>query len=171
MSAVLSECGRYRYRLTREIAPPLGAQDTHVVTFVMLNPSTADATVDDPTIRRCLGFARDWGYHRLEVVNLYGLRATNPKALRRVADPVGPENDHHIAAVAASADLVVGAWGVHATDDQRVREVMRIIGRPIHALGVTKAGAPRHPRLLRRDAELRPWGEFDIARHKRKARP
>lgn len=96
--AVLSTCGRYRYRLTRT-----WSQNRPPATFIMLNPSTADAHEDDKTIRRCIGYARRWGLGGLVVVNLYGYRSTNPDELWKVEDPVGPDNDHHLRAVLADA--------------------------------------------------------------------
>ena len=120
--------------------------------FVGLNPSTADEARDDPTIRRCVGFARDWGFARLDVVNLYAFRSTDPRALWRAGDPVGPENDLVLAHVLGRADFVLAAWGVHARQE-RVRDVASILGRlRLHALGVTNAGAPRHPLYVRADA-------------------
>ena len=111
--AYLSDDGRYRYSLTRHVAPLTG---DGVCTFVMLNPSTADATHDDPTIRRCIGFARAWGFEWLKVVNLFAYRATDPRDLWAVdpyppyATQVGPENDCTIAKVVGGSDLVVCAW-------------------------------------------------------------
>src|SRR5689334_18589152 len=104
--ALFDPTGRYRYRLWRQWDPAKPA-----VAFVMLNPSTADATTDDPTIRRCFGFAQGWGFGRLEVVNLFALRATDPRELARHPDPVGPANDAHIAAALALTDQAVAAWG------------------------------------------------------------
>lgn len=126
------------------------------MTFVGLNPSTADETQDDPTIRRCIGFARDWGYARLKMLNLYAYRATDPRELRHAPDPVGLENDHVLSVVFGGSDLIVAAWGSCA-DAERVAKVM---GWPIHprvCLGLTKAGAPRHPLYVQRSASLRPF--------------
>lgn len=155
--AWFSGCEQYRYMLTRRWA------DGPTVTFVMLNPSTADARNNDPTIRRCLGYARAWGCGRLKVVNLYAYRSTKPAGLWKVEDPVGPENDAHLedAAYVAARDrgLLVAAWGVHARPD-RIVEVLAIPGMDrLMALGVTKAGAPRHPLMMRADAKLSPWPE------------
>ena len=119
MSAYISECGQYRYLLTRDVA----SIGNGTVTFVCLNPSTADATEDDPTIRRCTRFAREWGYAQLKVVNLYAYRSTDPSQLARVPDPVGPENDDILSAVLGSSDCIVAAWGVDAPSE-RVAEVM-----------------------------------------------
>lgn len=145
MGAVISGCGRYRYRLTRpseNICPERGG-----ALFVMLNPSTADAELDDPTIRRCRGFARTWGCAGLAVANLYALRSTNPAALWSHPDPVGPENDQHLEELAREFGDVVCAWGSHARL-ARVESVCEILGRSgarTWCLGTTRAGAPRHP--------------------------
>ena len=155
MSAVLSEDRRYRYRLRREAGGLLGEG---VALFIMLNPSTADEAADDPTIRRCCGFVRRWGYGALEVVNLFALRATDPAALYADADPVGPENDSHISAAAADAKIIVAAWGVHGTLYGRgpaVRDLLQGQGRRLTALGVTKDGQPRHPLYMPLTANLR----------------
>lgn len=110
----------------------------------MLNPSTADGTQDDPTLRRCLGFARDWGYGSLTVANLYAYRATDPAELKQVADPVGPECDYYLQRCAEEASLVMAAWGMHAQPG-RVAQVRSILGPGVMALAWTKAGQPRHP--------------------------
>lgn len=152
-TAVLSEDGLYRYTLTRR----WGAG--RPVVFVMLNPSTADATVDDPTIVRCTNFARDWGYGALTVVNLYAYRATDPKAMFAATDPIGPDNDSHLREVLRRDAFVVVAWGAHA----RPREVefFRVIaasaGVTVHALRVTKAGAPGHPLYIPAATEPTPY--------------
>jgi hypothetical protein len=150
--ALLSPCGRYRYWLTREWGP--GA----TVVFVMLNPSIADAAIDDPTIRRCIGFARSWGYGALAVVNLYALRSTDPKGLWLADDPVGPDNDMWLTRFATGAEAtdapVVAAWGANARTD-RIDAVKALSGmHRLSALGLTKDGQPRHPLYLK--ADLRP---------------
>ncbi len=117
----------------------------------MLNPSTADAAADDPTIRRCIGFARAWGFGALEVVNLFAYRATRPADLFAADDPVGPRNDRFVRAAARSAAMVVAAWGVHGTRrgrDADVLATLRILGS-VHCLGTTKRGQPRHPLFVR----------------------
>lgn len=148
-SANISDDGLYRYSLTRHVltgdardhATEIGKE---TCTFVMLNPSTADAEQDDPTIRRCIGFARDWGYARLKVVNLYAYRATNPRDLWLADDPVGPENDHALALAFGMSDCLTAAWGAHAKPE-RVAAVMAIPMAPRYALGLTKNGSPHHP--------------------------
>ena len=154
-SALFSDCRTWRYSLTRELT------GVRRMVFVGLNPSTADEEADDPTIRRCVGFARDWGFARLDVVNIYAFRATDPRALWAADDPVGPENDRVLVQVVGSADLVVAAWGVWARRD-RVRDLAGILARvPLYALGAAKEGAPRHPLYVRADAQPTPY-EFPL---------
>lgn len=147
MSAIISSCGQYRYALTREHVDPLTTVRGPAM-FIMLNPSTADAAHDDPTIRRCKGFASLWGCSGIVVANLYALRATDPRELWKHASPVGPENDAHLQRLVAGAGLVVCAWGAHARPDRVdvVRQILAAAGRRAMCLGVTKnTGAPRHP--------------------------
>ncbi len=122
------------------------------MTFIGLNPSTADETTDDPTIRRCVRFARDWGYARLKMVNLYAWRSTDPKALWLADDPVGPDNDHNLSLAFGGSDLIVAAWGANARADRLAQFFDTFGGWQFHALGLTKDGAPRHPLYLRADS-------------------
>ncbi|KKM80047.1 hypothetical protein LCGC14_1343720 [marine sediment metagenome] len=152
MSAVLSPCGRYRYSLTREFFMGAGR-----VLFVMLNPSTADAETDDPTIRRCIGFARRWGFRRLDVGNLFAWRATNPKEIRQVSDPVGPENDRRLMYLSECADAVIAAWGTHGAYRNRDSDVLALLAGKVEHLGLTKQGHPKHPLYLRNDVARVGW--------------
>ena len=149
MNAILSTDRRYRYVLWRGWNPPLPA-----AIWVMLNPSTADESTDDPTIRRCLGFSRAWGCGEMQVINLYALRATDPRKLWESSDPVGPLNDYHTTRLLRSAAEfgwpVIAAWGANARAE-RVKQFLAIAdahGCRIHSLGLTKGGAPRHPLYL-----------------------
>lgn len=158
-NASISRDGIYRWSLHRDWLRDLGRP--HWVTFVMLNPSTADAEVDDPTIRRCIGFAKALGGTGLAVVNLYALRATQPTELWNAADPVGPSNDAQLSMffqMAARYDFPINAaWGAHAKPD-RVAKVLTMPGAErLQALHVTKTGAPGHPLYLPATATLRPW--------------
>ncbi len=146
MSAILSPCGRYRYSLTRTFFTGRGR-----VLFVMLNPSTADAEIDDPTIRRCIGFARRWGFQELAVANLFAWRATDPRELRQAVDPVGPENDRHLMRLSGCADAVIAAWGARGNYHNRAAEVLGLLEGAIEHLGLTKQGHPKHPLYLRAD--------------------
>jgi len=150
VSAVISPCGKFRYRLTRQWGE--GA----ALPFVMLNPSTADAEQDDPTIRKCVGFAKRMGYDGIEVVNLYAYRATKPADLKKAGYPRGPENDRHIEAalVESHANSVICAWGVNARGLSRPTEVLEIIrrtGMRPTALKLTDDGIPCHPLMLAYD--------------------
>ncbi|CAE6899338.1 DUF1643 domain-containing protein [Paraburkholderia domus] len=156
-SAVISECGRYRYLLEREGDALTAGTDR--AAFLMLNPSVADAAVDDPTIRRCRAFAKLWGCDGIIVANLYAYRSTDPSALWTCDDPVGPENDDHLYALGVCPGRIVCAWGANARDD-RVREVVRVlqdVGAYLLCLGVTKSGAPRHPLYVASDQPLVAW--------------
>lgn len=127
----------------------------------MLNPSTADAYCDDPTIARCKGFAQRWGYAQLRVVNLFALRATQPTALYRVDNPallIGRNNDRVVRSVCRQADRVVAAWGNHGHLHGRAESVLAMLPEvDWHCLGTTKAGHPRHPGRIRNDTPLVPF--------------
>mgnify|MGYP001554156276 CR=1 FL=1 len=141
--ALVSACGRYRYWLTRA-----WDQSLSEIAFVMLNPSRADHLVDDPTIRRCIGFAKDAGFGRLRVVNLFALRTAYPGELKTAPDPAGPENAAHLDAALASGSAIVAAWGAHgAFGDAAARFVVRanLQAVPMLCLGRTREGHPRHP--------------------------
>ena len=142
-TATFSPDRLYRYALTRSWA------DGPYTMFIMLNPSTASAAADDPTIRRCIRFARDWGSAGLLVVNLFGLRATKPAELVGHPDPVGPDNDTVIAdALNVPVDHVVAAWGDHRRLPERLPRIRELLGPPglrLMCLGTTKSGQPRHP--------------------------
>lgn len=145
--------GDYRYQLSRQWAPG------PYLSVVMLNPSTADGTGDDPTIRRCIGFARQLGLSGLRVVNLFALRSTDPAALRSHPDPVGPDNDRYLREAAADGTMVA-AWGAHPFAAARAAEVTSMLashGTVLQAWKTTKAGHPHHPLYLPRDSRLTPW--------------
>lgn len=144
--AAFSPCRNYRYALWR-----WWDKDKPYAMFVGLNPSTADETLDDPTIRRCKRFASDWGYGGLVMTNLFAIRATDPKVMLAHSDPVGVENDDYLRDLARHAALVVAAWGAHGGHQGRDEDVLRLIPG-VHHLGLTKAGKPRHPLYLRADS-------------------
>ncbi len=159
--AVFSPCGRYRYKLWRvwDPARPLGC-----VMFLMLNPSTATDAEDDPTIRRCSGYARSWGYGGLYVGNLFAYRATDPTELRRAADPVGPDNDRALLEMVAQCGLVVAAWGSHGTRyGRRVQEVLNLVEQPLYCLRPLRSGQPAHPLRQRKDIGP-PLPRLDVGR-------
>jgi hypothetical protein len=148
--AVISDCGHYRYRLYRRVT----ASD-RIALFVMLNPSTADAEQDDPTIRRCKGFARAMDCGRLVVVNLFAFRTKSPKLLMQAMQPIGPDNDRHINQCAQDAVMsggrIVCAWGANGDYLGRDGVVLRRLlqaGCDPMSLGETAKGMPRHPLYL-----------------------
>ncbi len=157
--AVISACGKFRYRLWRKWG------EGSPLLFVMLNPSTADADVDDPTIRRCIRFAQAHGFGELEVVNLYAYRATDPRDLRRAGYPVGPENDDHIAAAARESAAVCLAWGANVAGLERPKIVLpklRRLGVKLQCLRITRSGYPQHPLMLPSSCRLMPFDSDTI---------
>jgi hypothetical protein len=143
--AIFDSSGAYRYLLWRE-------WDDHArrIGVVMLNPSRADSVVNDPTIRRCLGFARTWGYGGLEVMNLFAYRSSNPIALTQVVDPVGVENDEYLVALTERVDDILLAWGNWGRLSDRNRSVLQLFSNrtDLYCLGKTKSGQPCHPLYL-----------------------
>lgn len=154
-TAILSPDGRYRYRLTRWWESGYHRR----CVFVMLNPSTADANIDDPTIRRCMSFARREGYGGIEVVNLFAMRTTRPVHLKEAADPVGPENNSYLRSALIGHSMVIAAWGAHkmAAIPGRALAAMANGAPPLHCLGTTKDGSPRHPLYLKETTPLQRW--------------
>ena len=147
--------GPYRYLLSRTWWRYHG---TWRMTYVMLNPSVADAQIDDQTIRQCMFFAYRAGAGGMDVVNLYSLISTDPKALEQHVDPVGPKTHAYWEKPLRHAGLVVAAWGSHkmATDD-RVRDLLNHARRPLFCLGTTKDGAPRHPSRMAHTTQMMDW--------------
>lgn len=151
-SAVFSPCRTWRYTLDRVWWP----MDQHVVAFLGLNPSTADETQDDPTVRRCLGYAKKWGYGRMVMLNIFAFRATDPRAMKAAADPVGPGNDTFLLDSAKRSALVVAAWGNHGAFQGRSKYVVGMLkkaGVELHCLKLTGQGEPGHPLYLPKDLQ------------------
>lgn len=160
--AVFSDCRKYRYRLWR-----IWDQKIEPVVFCMLNPSTADADTLDPTVRRCVGFAREWGAGGLVVINMFALRATDPRELTKVSvdDAVGADNDEVILCAAALAKEVVVAWGSHSTVVTRSSKLAAMIGPKAVCLGTNQDGSPKHPLYLPANAQRVPWSHPLAERH------
>lgn len=157
MSAIISACGKYRWLLTRPAELQNPTQGPAV--FLMLNPSTADASLDDPTIRRCRGFAKSWGCDGLAVINLYAFRSTSPAAMKLAEDPVGEFNDDYIADIVKVNNKIICAFGNNAAID-RVKAVYRNLtelGADLYCLGTTKSGMPKHPLYIKSEQPLIPW--------------
>lgn len=153
--AVYSPCEAYRYELTRVWDEGAGR-----VVFVMLNPSTATEVQNDPTVERCERRARALGFGGFRVVNIFAFRATDPKVMRAQGDPVGPANDAAIVAAAHWGEQVICAWGSHGAHLGRgavVESLLRATGRPLYQLGLTQAGAPKHPLYIGYAVQPEPW--------------
>lgn len=152
-TAQFSPCRTWRYTLERYWG------DGPFVTFVLLNPSTADEKQDDPTNRRGIGYARRWGYDGCVFVNLFAVRTPKPSAMKNAIDPIGPNNDEWIGLMCHHAGLVVAAWGNHGAHRGRDWDARKLI-KPFNpkCLGVTKTGQPKHILYLRSDAELEAFG-------------
>lgn len=157
MSALISACGTYRYRLERD-GPGFGS-----TLILMVNPSTADANTDDHTIRKLRGFGERHQWGRLMVGNLFAYRATDVRTLNSCADPVGPENDAHLSSMMADADRIVVAWGPVSKQPRayrglRWRKVVEIANRPLWSIGEpAKCGHPCHPLTLGYDRPILRW--------------
>jgi len=156
MSAILSECGKYRYRLERSV----GMQGP-IFAFFGVNPSTADASIDDQTVRKWMGFTKLWGGCGFIVGNVFAFRATNVNHLRYEPDPIGPLNRHHLRRIAEDADILVPCWGTQTKIAAEMRgqfprtlDLLKSLGKPIRHLGLTACGQPKHPLMLGYDTPL-----------------
>jgi hypothetical protein len=157
-SAVISEDGLYRYSLSR-----IWDESKPMVMFIMLNPSTADAKTDDPTIKRCIGFAKSWGYGGLYVGNLFAYRATNPKDLLSVVDPIGKENIKYLKELFSKSEICVHAWG----NSKIINRLERIYPSDFsvdvnkyYYIALTKDLQPKHPLYLKSDLKPKSYITF-----------
>ena len=161
-TAVYSDCERYRYSLTR-VWEPSGKK----LTFVMLNPSKATEVQNDPTVERCERRARALGFGAFCVTNIFAWRETDPKAMRRAVDPVGPDNDLSIRQAADWADQIIAAWGTHGAHLNRgaaVADLLFATGRPLYTLGLSKAGHPKHPLYISYTQQPQLWDVSQASR-------
>ena len=147
-NATFSDCRKYRYALSRTWN---GKKKT--ILFIGLNPSTADEKIDDPTIRRCINYAQNWGYGSLLMVNLFAYRATMPTELKNVKNPIGNDNDLHIIELSKKVDLSVAAWGNEGSLLNRDKEVKKLIPN-LKCLKINKSGQPAHPLYQKKDLKL-----------------
>lgn len=161
MSAVISPCGMYRYRLDREVG-----MEGPVYAFFGINPSTADASVDDATVRKWIGFTKTWGGSRFIVGNVSPYRATDVRKLATTMQwlTVGRENERHILEMAAEADILVPCWGDRAKVPRlmhtNIDDLMSLLvgtRKPVMHFGLTKGGDPKHPLMLGYATALQPW--------------
>lgn len=157
--AEFSECGQFRFALWRTWQMDLGLNG-RLCAFIGLNPSTADESVPDNTVTRCIRFAKGWGYDGYVMLNLFALRETDPELMMKHPAPVGLETDTQLLAWARRCALVVCAWGndgVHRERDQSVVRLLRLNGVKLHYLGLTKHGCPKHPLYLSKSLQPQPW--------------
>ncbi|WP_175706816.1 DUF1643 domain-containing protein [Burkholderia ambifaria] len=159
MSAIISPCGTYRYRLEREVGI-----DGPAYAFIGINPSTADASIDDATVRKWIGFVSRWGGRKFIVGNVFAFRATDVGALASADDPAGPMNDAHLASILHEADIIVPCWGARGkllpSLLPRLDMISRLMGaatKSVMTFGLTASGDPKHPLMLGYDTELQPW--------------
>jgi len=156
--AIISDNKLYRYKLWREWTTGfLQPLKTGTVVFIMLNPSTADGQQDDPTIRRCVNYTNDWGYGRVEIVNLFAYRSTDPRELLKVEDPVGPENNDYLKKAAYGAALIVCGWGSMGWIDDRAKRTKKMLQpfkHKTYCFGTTQGNHPKHPLYLSKDTQL-----------------
>lgn len=153
--AIIDDSEEYRYSLWR-----IWDDNLPRVTFIMLNPSTADSREDDPTLRRCIKFAMSWGYGSLEVVNLFAYRSTNPKLLLSAYDPIGEKNNEYIINALDRSEKVILAWGTKGNLFSRDKDVLQLIkdnNVPLYALELTKDGYPRHPLYVKANKIPEPY--------------
>jgi hypothetical protein len=149
-AAVFDATGRYRYCLSRVWDPDLPR-----LVWVMLNPSSADSELDDPTIRRCVGFARSWGFGSMEVVNLFGFRAASPRELFSASDPIGSGNDRVVREAVEGAQVAVAGWGNWGRVADRGAQFLAGVRRDVYCLGLTKHDQPVHPLYQASHRQLR----------------
>ena len=147
-NATFSDCRKYRYALSRT-----WNSKKKTILFIGLNPSTADEKIDDPTIRRCINYAQNWGYGSLLMVNLFAYRATLPSELKNVKNPIGNDNDLHILELSKKADLTVAAWGNEGFLLNRDKVVKKLIPN-LMCLKINKSGQPAHPLYQKKDLKL-----------------
>ena len=150
MGAVLSDDEEYRYQLWRT-----WDEDKPTAGFIMVNPSTADATKDDRTISRCATFANGMGFGKIIVANLFAVRSSNPSIIEDHPNPIGPENDEHLMAVCEEAERHFAAWGTTGGKYERAREVANLIDESLYALMTSKHGHPRHPSRIPYDISVK----------------
>ena len=149
---LISKCQNYRYLLWRE----WGGRDEKkpYVLFIGLNPSTADETIDDPTIRRCINFVKLWGYESLCMANLFAYRATDPKELDSADEPIGELNNKYLRDAIKEAEIIVLAWGNKGSFIDRDKDVIQLLTRKANCLGMTNKNQPKHPLYIKADQEL-----------------
>lgn len=161
MTAVISECGAYRYRLDRDIQP-----EGLIFAYFGINPSTADHEIDDPTVKKWRGFSSRNGVRKFIVGNVFAFRSTNPKGLKLTNDPFGPERDAYLSQIITEADVLVPCWGNLDKMPKELRaapaallQQLLVTGKPVLHFGITESRQPMHPLMLAYATPLLPWTE------------
>ena len=148
--AIFDKTRNHRYLLIRQ-----WEKGTKFVNFILLNPSTADEKLDDPTIRACITFAKNWGFDGIYITNLFSYRTKSPKELKKANEPIGVKCDNYIKEFAIKSNLIVCAWGNHGTYLNRNKEIIKLLKKiDLYCLGITKKGEPKHPLYIKRTIEL-----------------
>ena len=149
--AIISKDKIYRYKLSRtwDSTKP-------TILFIGLNPSIANENVDDPTITRCINFAKDWGYGTLLMANLFAFRSTYPKDIYLIDDPIGKDNDHYILECVKQSDLIIACWGNNGTYMNREKVITELVPN-LYCLQKNKNGTPHHPLRLPRNIDPVPF--------------
>ncbi len=147
--AIISDDKKYRYLLTR-----IWDNDKRMVNFIGLNPSTADQIDNDPTMRRCIAFAKSWGYGGLYMTNLFAYRTSKTEELMKSKKPIGKENDKYLLEIEKKVDAVVFAWGANGTFLNRDKQVLNLISKGYY-IALTKDKHPRHPLYLKANLTLK----------------
>lgn len=149
--AIISKDKIYRYKLSRtwDSTKP-------TILFIGLNPSIANENVDDPTITRCINFAKDWGYGTLLMANLFAFRSTYPKDIYLIDDPIGKDNDHYLLECVTQSDLIVACWGNNGTYMNREKVITELVPN-LYCLQKNKNGTPHHPLRLPRNIDPVPF--------------
>lgn len=145
--ANISDCKQYRYLLWR-----IWDKNKPAVGFIGLNPSIADDQIDDPTIRRCMNYAKEWGYGGLYMANLFAYRATNPREMFKAKEPIGKNNDATLKELANKVDKIIVAWGDNGKFKERYK-ALNCLGK-LYCLKINKSGQPAHPLYQPKNAQL-----------------
>lgn len=152
--AKISDCNKYRYSLWR-----IWDKEKPIFTFVGLNPSTADHIQDDPTITRCINFAKSWGGGGIYMANLFAYRATAPQDMMSQEDPIGPDNDFYLQELAIKSQKIIACWGNHGAYQQRSATLKKLLKDKIYYLELNKTGEPKHPLYIHSETQIKSFSE------------
>lgn len=147
--AIIDDSGEYRYMLTRQ-----WGTGNNFINFILLNPSTADHLIDDPTVKSCISIAENNGFDGLYITNVFAFRATQPSDLKKASDPVGPENEEYLKKYNKRCNMTIVAWGNHGSflgGSERVLDIFK--GQPLYCLEKNKSGSPKHPLYVQRETK------------------